>query len=172
MPSPFEPPARAPMWIAGISIGLLAASGLVAIVRSIPPSYANVPDEEHRAASRGSEDLPRANDLQTQLEVVRPKVNRRSAMGCDECGIVESMREIKWSGDAGRRDTGVAVVGGRVPSHEPDRVLAATSKAETRYEFTVRFRDGSNKVFNDTSPRAWPLGSRVIVIGRANAPAN
>ena len=38
------------------------------------------------------------------------------------------------------------------------------------YEFTVRFRDGSNRIFNDTSPRDWPLGSRVIVIGGANSP--
>jgi len=42
----FERPARVPMWIAGISLCMLAVSGIGAIVRSIPVSYANIPYED------------------------------------------------------------------------------------------------------------------------------
>jgi hypothetical protein len=39
------------------------------------------------------------------------------------------------------------------------------------YETTVRFRDGSTAVFNETTPRTWRTGGRVIVIAGSNVPA-
>src|SRR4029079_4446790 len=39
-----ERPPRSPMWIAGISSCLLAASAIVAVVQEIPASYASIPD--------------------------------------------------------------------------------------------------------------------------------
>lgn len=169
----FTTPARLPMWIAGIFISLIAALGIAATLRWIPASYANIPDEgaqsERGAARSGTEDA-HAKDPQANLGQAR--ATSRNRAGCDECGVVESMRQVKRAGDVGGPNTVVAAVGGDVPRREPDRAIAATSRAEMRYEFTVRFRDGSNKVFNDTSPRAWPLGSRVIVIGRSNASNN
>jgi hypothetical protein len=42
----FERPAHVPLWIAGIAICVLAASGIGAIVRSIPASYASIPNED------------------------------------------------------------------------------------------------------------------------------
>jgi hypothetical protein len=173
--TPFERPARVPMWIAGISICLLAASGIAAIVRSIPASYASIPNDGAPAAygtsSSGPEDS-HANDSRAQFAATMDTINRRNRARCDECGVVESMRQVERAGDVGGRNNVVAAVGGGVPSREPERAIAATSGAELRYEFTVRFRDGSNKVFNDTSPRAWPLGSRVIVIGRSKTSNN
>jgi hypothetical protein len=169
MRTDFTTPAHLPMWIAGIFISLTAALGIGATLRWIPASYANIPDDgapsEHGAAPNGPEGAS-AKDPQAQLEVARPTTNRRSRVWCDECGVVESMRQIKRSRDVGGQSSVVAAVGGDVGGREPNPAIAAKSSAEIRYEFTVRFRDGSNKVFNDTSPRAWPLGSRVIVIGR------
>jgi len=175
MRTDFTTPAHLPMWIAGVFISLTAALGIAATLRWIPASYANIPDEgapsEHGAASNGPEGAS-AKDPQAQLEAARTTTNRHSRVWCDECGVVESMRQIKRSRDVGGQSSVVAAVGGDVGGREPNPAIAAKSGAEIRYEFVVRFRDGSNKVFNDTSPRAWPLGSRVIVIGRSNASNN
>jgi hypothetical protein len=55
----FKLPARKPLLrIAGISISLLAAPGVVAIVRSIPASYASVPDERAQSNPRGLPNVP------------------------------------------------------------------------------------------------------------------
>jgi hypothetical protein len=146
----FERPKRVPMWIAGISIGLLVASGTVAIVRSIPASYANIMDEgvpsKHQVASSESEDV-RVDDLHANLSAAHDSINRRNRAWCSECGVVESMRQITASGGA----------------------IAASALTAKGYEITVRFRDGGTTVFNEASPRTWQLGSRVIVIGRSNA---
>jgi hypothetical protein len=40
------------------------------------------------------------------------------------------------------------------------------------YETTVRFRDGHTAVLNETTPRTWRTGGRVIVIGGLNVPVN
>jgi hypothetical protein len=114
------------MWIAGISICLFAVPGIVAVVRSIPASYANIPDEGAHA-----------QDSQAQLAAARAAINRGNRVWCPECGVVESIRQI-----------------------------------ESAYETTIRFRDGSTTVFNEVTPRTWRLGSRVIVIGGANASNN
>jgi len=57
--TPFKRPIRKPLWIAGIAVCLLAASGTVAIVGSIPASYASIPAEDapsrNAAAQTGSE---------------------------------------------------------------------------------------------------------------------
>ena len=45
-----ERPVRMQMWIAAIAIGLLVASAIFAIVRSIAISYANPPDRSARAS--------------------------------------------------------------------------------------------------------------------------
>ena len=168
----FTTPAHLPMWIAGTFISLIAVLGIAATLRWTPASYANILDEgalsRHGAVPSGFEDA-QAIDAQAQFDVARPAVNRRSRVWCDECGVVESMRQIKRFRDVGGQSSVVAAVGGDVGGREPNPAIAATSGPQMRYEFTVRFRDGSNKAFNDTSPRAWPLGSRVIVIGRSNA---
>jgi hypothetical protein len=144
---------RVPMWVAGISVCLLAASGTVAVIRAIPASYASIPDEralsEHGAVASGSEDA-NANEPQAHLAIARDTINRRNRAWCHECGVVESVRQIAGSGGA---------------SGNPMAASAITSKG---YEITVRFRDGTTTVFNEASPRTWRLGSRVIVIGRSN----
>ena len=156
-----ERPAR--VWIAGISICLLAASGTVAIVRSSSASYASIPDERAPArlgaAPRGAEETL-AKDLQADLASAPGTINRRSRARCPECGVIESMRRVKPSADI--------KVAGRVSGS----AIAADAMATNGYEMTVRFRDGSTTVFNETNPRAWRLGSRVMVIGRSVASNN
>jgi hypothetical protein len=142
-------PARVPMWIAGISLCALAASGTVAIVRSIPASYANILDEgvpsKHQLASSEPEDL-HLDDPEARPTVARNSISRRNRVGCPECGFVESVRPIERSGGAS------------------GTTIAANALSAKGYEITVRLRDGSSTVFNEANPGTWRLGSRVIVI--------
>jgi hypothetical protein len=147
----FERSPRGPMWVAGIFICLLASSGIVAVVRAIPASYASIPDErapsQDAAVPRGVEDAD---------------VNgSRSRARCPECGFVESIRHIESSGNVGAAEG--------VPGGAPGSAIAASAVTRKNYEITVRFRDGSTTVFNEATPRTWRLGSRVIVIGGSNA---
>jgi hypothetical protein len=143
MRTPFIRPIRKPLWIAGIAVCLLAASGTVAIVGSIPASYASIPDEDapsHGAvAPRGSENA-RVSDPQANAAITQASINRRNPAWCPACGVVESMREIEPSGEVGRQ------------------------------ELTIRFRDGGTIVLNEATRRSWRLGNRVIVIGGLNTP--
>jgi len=58
---------------------------------------------------------------------------------CAECGVIESVREIDAPGEQGAEST-------------------------ISYETTIRFRDGSRRVFNEATPRMWRSGTRVMVI--------
>ncbi len=159
------------MWIAGISIGLLAAAGMVAIGRSIPASYANIPDDSEpssREAAPSGPDGAQAKHLQAE-PAVGPTVNkRRIGVRCPECGVVESIRKIELSGDIGGQGTvGVKVAEG-VSAVASSDAIATEAVTARIYEITVRFRDGSRTVLNETTPRSWRLGSRVMVIGRSS----
>ena len=167
MPIPFAQSPRFRMWIAGTSICLLATSGMIAFLRSIPLSYASIPDEgapsEHRNTPSGIGDArigePQADPL------ARETVNRRSRARCAECGIVESMRQTERTGGVGGQVTAAVKVAGGVFERVTANVIASNAIPGKNYEITIRFRDGSTTVFNETSPRTWRLGSQVIVIG-------
>lgn len=170
-----ERPARMPIWIAAISTCLLVASGIVAIARPIPASYANIPDEgtpsKDRAAPGASEDAQTKN-LQAPLALARVTINRRNRAWCPECGVVESVRQIDGSGDAGGRDNVDVTSAGNAFVRASGSAIAVNTLTGKTYEFTVRFRDGSMTVFNEATPRTWRSGSPVIVIARSNATNN
>jgi hypothetical protein len=96
-----------PLWIAGICICVLAASGIAAIVCSIPASYANIPNEDaplkRGAAPSGSENGPAINPQ--PLAEAQDTINRRNRVRCPACGVVESMRKIERPGDVGGQYT-------------------------------------------------------------------
>jgi len=146
----FRESIRLPIWIAGIAAGLLAAAGIAMVAHWIPASYANVPRASalfgEGMASTDSAD-PHSPDAPMRPPVER-NANSRHPMWCPGCGVVESMRKIES------------------PSG------AAAAVASTRYEYTVRFRDGSTTVFNEATPRSWRMGNRVIVIDGSHAAAN
>jgi len=159
------------MWIAGISICLLAGSGIVAIVRSIPASYANIPTDRapwYGTAPSGVEDALADRPL-AGLSVAKPAINRGRRAWCPECGVVESMREIEPPRAViGQHDVEVKFAGdGSVGVS--GSTIAADATTTKSYEIRVRFRDGSTTVFNEASPRTWRLGSRVMVIKHTRA---
>jgi len=159
-----------PLWIAGISICLLAASGVVLIVHSIPASYANVPDEpatsKHQAVAGVTADAySYSNGSQAELAGARASINRQNRASCPECGVVDSVRQLERSGIVGHQATLDAKVAGRVPAG----AIASITTAGKSQEMTIRFRDGSTMVMSEAARRTWPKGTRVIVIGRSSA---
>ena len=58
---------------------------------------------------------------------------------CAGCGVVELVREIDIRGDH-------------------------AVESSRSYELTIRFQDGSTRVFNEATPRTWRPGARVMVI--------
>ena len=156
-----------PVWIAGISLCLLTVLGTLPIVRSIPVSYAGIPDGSgelvHEAEPSGSGDV-RADKSPANRVVSHPATHRRYRARCPECGVVESMREIGRSGDSG----GQAAIDLDGAGRTCGSAIGADAVAERCFEITVRFRDGSRTVFQEASPRAWRAGNRVMVIGRAD----
>ena len=167
----FKLPAPVPLlWITGVSFCLLVASGVVVIVHSIPASYANVPDERapstHRAvAGVTAEAYSYSHDSQAKPAGARASINRQNRASCAECGVVDSVRQLERSGIAGRQATLDAKVAERVPAG----AIASSTTAGKSQEITIRFRDGSTMVMSEAAPRAWPKGTRVIVIGRPSA---
>jgi hypothetical protein len=143
--------------IAGISICLLAASGVVAIVRSIPVSNASVPDERAPSKHRAVASVP-GDVAETQATI-----NRRAS--CPECGVVVSVRQIERSGGVDRQDT----LDVKVAARGPGGAIASSALGGKSHEVTIRFRDGATIVLNEAGPRTWGLGTRVMVIGRSSA---
>jgi outer membrane lipoprotein SlyB len=165
-------PARVPPWIAAIFIGLLVASGTAPIIRAFSPSYAGIPVE--RAPSVQGADLRASGDAHTkawQLEVAATgaMIAHRNRVWCAECGVVESMRQLVRSGDAGDSGTAVAGLARSASGGTPSQAISSDNATRLGYEFTVRFRDGSAIVFDEATPRTWRSGSRVIVVGRTHA---
>jgi len=68
------------------------------------------------------------------------------SLKCAECGVVESTREI------------------RQPGEGVDRGAAAGERPGSRYEVTVRMKDGASRVFLDANPANWRPGERVTLI--------
>ena len=164
--------AYLPTWIAGISICLLAALGVVAVVRSIPASYGSILDDDAPStlglAPSGSAE-PGADDPQAKVAVARDTINRRDRTRCLKCGVVESMRQIDLSAEVAGQDTVDVKAAQGVSGSASGGTVATRAPAGKLYEITVRLRDGSTTVLKEASPRTWRLGNRVIVISRSNA---
>jgi hypothetical protein len=171
----FKRPVRLPMWIAAISIGLLAGLGITAIVRSIPVSYANIPMEnapaKGRTAPARSEDVT-AEELLSPLAAARATVKRSNRASCPGCGVIESTRQTEPPENVRRQGAVAERVAGPNPGGASGGAIAGAGAARKSYEFTVRFRDRSTMSFSEASPRAWGVGTPVVVIGSLNSANN
>ena len=103
---------------------------------------------------------------------------------CRECGVIQATRVIESKGDgSGIGVVGGAVVGGllgnQVGSGSGNKIATVAGavggavagneverrvKTKKSYEVTVRFDDGSTRVFHESSPTAWRSGDRVRVV--------
>ena len=105
------------------------------------------------AAQRYDRDLagaePSAALAAAALDARAPRAGR-----CAECGVIESMREIKAP-----EELAAFYVPGR-----PAARMRGESQAPRNYEITIRLRDGSRRVITDANPAKWKRGEAVTVI--------
>jgi hypothetical protein len=159
-------PPRVAMWIAACFIGLVA-SGAVPIIRAFSFSYAGLPVEGPQF-EQGT-DPPGSGARQSQAPLAKAMVAPRNGVWCAECGVIASMRRSVRSDGTVSPGAVVAGLAGTASGGTSGQAVPSDGETMAGYEFTVRFRDGSAIVFNETTPRTWQPGSRVIVIGRTHA---
>ena len=126
-----------PIWIANVATTLLCAAGIASFMAWVPTASGN-PDEDTSLAERSPKsDQAAAATGDLALAGVASHTPTRAA--CTGCGVVELVREIDTRGDHAAEST-------------------------RSYELTIRFQDGSTRVFNEATPRTWRPGARVMVI--------
>ena len=175
-------------WIAGITVTMLSAVGIAAIMGWIPtsfghPSY-NTALEKH-STNTAQPAVPRAHTVPVQTANNTPSAKNASTnVKCAECGVVESVREIETKGEGsglgavggavvggvlghqvggGRGQdiaTVVGAVGGAVAGNEVEKRVKSTKS----YEITVRFEGGSSRVIHEANATTWRTGDRVKII--------
>jgi hypothetical protein len=126
-----------PIWIANVATTLLCAAGIAPFMAWVPTA-SGTPDEETSLSERSPKSVQAAaatGDM--ALAGVASHTPTRAA--CTGCGVVELVREIDTRGDHPAEST-------------------------RSYELTIRFQDGSTRVFNEATPRTWRPGARVMVI--------
>lgn len=157
------------MWITGISLTLFSVVGIAAIMGWLPASIGGPVDPVSPIANRSTAQVAK---------------NSPASVICAECGVIESVREFNSQGTGsglgavggavvggvlghqvggGRgKDlaTVVGAVGGAVAGNEIEKQVKVTK----HYEITVRFDDGTRRVFNESGLPIWRVGDRIKVI--------
>lgn len=172
-------PTKSPsplIWIASIAIVLFSGVGIAGFMGWLPSSYGEQKTETEVAPAK----------LANKAHAQAPDRTQSVAI-CADCGVIESVQIIN---DV-KNTTGVGIVGGAVVGgllgnqvgggrgKDVATVAGAVGGAvagneiekragSTRYyEITVRFDDGSSRVFTEANPPAWQPGDHVRVIDGA-----
>jgi len=123
------------IWIA--SVALFCVAGIAALVMWIPTAIGNPKDH---ATLAGSSRIPiQPAGATGDTASARAVGDAPTGTACTECGVIESVRE-----SAGRGEQ--------------------TPESTRSYEVTIRFRDGSKRVFSEATPRMWRSGTAVKII--------
>jgi outer membrane lipoprotein SlyB len=114
----------------------------------------------------------------------------RRRVRCNGCGVVESVRRIdrrEFEGGTcsiadsdrfpmignpndGDKSAASATLAEAVDGALTGRPGGAKMKVTSSYQIVVRFRDGSRRVFNESTARALQSGERIQVIAGADVP--
>ncbi len=118
------------------------------------------------------------------VHVAESSAPTRASIRCADCGVIESVREIATKGagsgigavggavvggvlgnqvGGGRGQdvmTVVGAVGGALAGNEVEKRVKSTKS----YEITVRFDDGTSRVFTETNTPTWRVGDKIKVI--------
>ena len=189
--------------IAAVAVVIFSATGTAAIMGWLPQSSgktrgeANVesnlvaaaPDSSAAApadaASPPTGTVTEARGTSAASSVEPTKVAAASTSpACDQCGIIESVREIKQrgegsgigavggavvgglvghqfgGGDGKKITTAAGAIGGALAGHQIEKEVKATR----RYEVTVRLDDGSIRVIDAAGAPDWKAGDRVRLV--------
>ena len=173
------------MWVAGIAIILFCGAGIGAIMGWIPTSKGETADPAAMsAAGKPPVAVEQPVAAVPHKKHVQAQNNYPAQVRCDECGVVESTREIDTKGQgSGLGVVGGAVLGG-ILGHQVGngrgRDLATVagavgggyagnevekrSKSTKSYEVTVHMDNGSTRVVSLASESTWQAGDHVKIV--------
>lgn len=170
------------MWVSSIAIVLFSGVGIAAFMGWLPSSYGKQNAAPVSAAV--TQAAPAAPVHKVRAQVAG---NSSSKTICAECGVIESVRVINNAKEpsgiglvggavvggllghqvGGGRGQDVATVAGAVGGAVAGNAIEKNTGSTKSYEITVRFNDGSSRVFNETNPPSWQSGDHVKVIDGA-----
>ena len=158
-----------------------------------PPAVASQPiaPPAPAAPARQAETKPAKHTAHKERQTIAPPApDDRAAYAppppaCRECGVVESVRTVTQEGQGsgvgaiaggvlggalghgvgqgtGRDLATIAgVVGGALLGNKVEKA----QRTRTRYETTVKFEDGTSRVFTSETPPAWRTDEKVLAAG-------
>jgi outer membrane lipoprotein SlyB len=151
-------------------------------VAAAKPKHVAKPDThvEHKTiVSNESRNEPRAVEYAPPVQVAQAPVRQI----CYDCGVIDSVRAIEKAGEGsglgavaggvagavlghqvgGGRGKDVMTVLGAVGGGLAGHQIEKTVKKTKTYDITVRFEDGTTRVFNQPTEPAWRAGDKVRV---------
>lgn len=114
------------VWVASVATTLLCATGIAVSIAWMPTATGNPKDHATLAGATG-------------VKASAGAVSDAPTGTCAECGVIESVREIRTRGEQ-------------------------TAESIASYESTIRFRDGSRRVLIEATPRTWRSGTAVRIM--------
>lgn len=166
------------VWISSIAIVLFSGVGIAGFMGWIPTSYGQ---QNTEASAKTAEAAP-VHKAPTKVTDSPPR-----AAICADCGVIESVRiinDVKTTSGigivggavvggllgnqvGGGRGKDVATVAGAVGGAVAGNEIEKRAGSTKHYEITIRFDDGSSRVFNQANPPTWQSGDPVRVIDGA-----
>lgn len=184
LPAPGQSkPAETPS--ASMAAAEPAPAAPAAPIATTPPAEAAAP----AAASKPKESVKRAKPVHKEQSVATTVAQgeavpaKAAAPLCKDCGVIESIAEVKKPGEGtglgavaggvlggllgnqvggGKGRTAMAVLGaagGAYAGHQVEK----NARSNMEYQITVRFDDGTTQRFTEANPPAWRQGDRVKV---------
>ncbi len=165
------------MMIAGVAVIVFSAAGVAAIMGWIPSSFGHSSESAQQPKLSGNAATHKAPGQTARNNVAVPAK-------CAECGVIESVQQVENRGEgSGAGAVGGAVVGGllghQVGGGRGKDVMTVVGavggavagnqiekhvRTTTAYVITVRFDNGSSRVFNVANAPTWQSGDKVKVI--------
>lgn len=188
---PVKPRSTPPILvIAAIAVVIFSATGTAAIMGWLPTSFGSTDNDAALETRTDSATTAAAASTATgtTAPAARPEPVELAAAPvktvCDECGVIESVREIKQpgegsglgavggavvgglvghqfgGGDGKKVTTAAGAIGGALAGHQVEKEVKATRS----YEITVRLEDGSSTVVHSANAPGWQTGDKVRVV--------
>lgn len=143
-------------WITAIAVVTFGGIGVAAFMGLIPTSFgpsSAVPKVTVAAAQPAQK---------THAPVAAGSPGR---VICDECGVIESIRIINHDGTTGGLDAvGLDAVDGAMGGAKAGNAMENNTASTRSYAVTVRFDNGSSRVFNEINSPTWQMGDHIRIV--------
>jgi outer membrane lipoprotein SlyB len=166
MTTPIKTSPSPLLWIAAIAIILFSAVGIAAFMGWLPTAYGEQNTDGTSEVASHTDRPVASKAVCTDCGVIVStqlinSVKQTSGIGMVGGAVVGGLLGNQVGGGRGKDLATVAgAVGGAVAGNEIEKSSGATQ----HYEITVRFENGSSRVFNQINQPTWQPGDRVRVI--------